>query len=75
MISQLLDELDMAEAHKEKCQARMLEICEREFPEELRRLQTIPGINPNPNDRFGFNSSKYTYLSSFFGGKRTEKAV
>ena len=34
----------MAEAHKEKCQARMLEICEREFPEELRRLQTIPGI-------------------------------
>ena len=47
MISQLLDELDMAEAHKEKCQARMLEICEREFPEELRRLQTIPGINPN----------------------------
>ena len=47
MISQLLDELDMAEAHNEKCQARMLEICEREFPEELRRLQTIPGINPN----------------------------
>ena len=44
MISQLRDELDMAEAHKEKCQARMLEICEREFPEELRRLQTIPGI-------------------------------
>ena len=38
------DELDMAEAHKEKCQARMLEICEREFPEELKRLQTIPGI-------------------------------
>lgn len=71
MISQLLDELDMAETHKEKCQARMLEICEREFPEELRRLQTIPGINPNPNDRFGFNSSKYTYLSSLFGGKRT----
>ena len=44
MISQLRDELDMAEAHKEKCQARMLEICERKFPEELRRLQTIPGI-------------------------------
>ena len=44
MISQLRDELDMAEAHKEKCQVRMLEICEREFPEELKRLQTIPGI-------------------------------
>lgn len=44
MISQLRDELDMAEAHKEKCQARMLEICEREFPEELKRLQIIPGI-------------------------------
>ena len=44
MISQLRDELDMAEAHKEKCQARMLEICEREFPEEWKRLQTIPGI-------------------------------
>ena len=44
MISQLRDELDMAEAHKEKCQARMLEICEREFPEELKRLHTIPGI-------------------------------
>ena len=44
MISQLRDELDMAEAHKEKCQTRMLEICEREFPEELKRLQTIPGI-------------------------------
>ena len=43
-VEQLRDELDMAEAHKEKCQARMLEICEREFPEELKRLQTIPGI-------------------------------
>lgn len=44
VIGQLREELDMAEKHKEDCQKKMLEICKREFPAELKRLQTIPGI-------------------------------
>ena len=44
VVGQLREELDMAEKHKEDCQKKMLEICKREFPAELKRLQTIPGI-------------------------------
>lgn len=44
MMAQLREEMDLAGEHREKCRARILEICNEEFPEELRRLQTIPGI-------------------------------
>ena len=41
---QLRDELDLAEKHKQECQDKMLSICQTYYPNELRRLMTIPGI-------------------------------
>ena len=44
VLRQLREEIDIAESHKKECQDKMSEICQKYFPEELRRLQTIPGI-------------------------------
>lgn len=44
VLRQLHEEIDIAESHRNECQQRMLEICEKHFPEELERLQKIPGI-------------------------------
>lgn len=44
VLRQLREELDLAEAHKQECLERMLEICQEKYPDELRRLQTIPGV-------------------------------
>ncbi len=41
---QLRDELDLAEKHKQECMDKMVHICKTYYPEELRRLMTIPGI-------------------------------
>ena len=41
---QLRDELDLAERHKQECMDKMLHVCKTYYPEELRRLMTIPGI-------------------------------
>ena len=41
---QLRDELDLAEKHKQECMDKMMYICKTYYPEELRRLMTIPGI-------------------------------
>lgn len=38
------EEVQLAKQHKQKYQDKMLEICKKHFPEELERLQTIPGI-------------------------------
>ena len=44
VLRQLREELDLAEEHKQECRERMLEICQEKYPDELRRLQTIPGV-------------------------------
>ena len=44
VLRQLREELDMAEKHKQECLEKMLDICQEEYPDELRRLQTIPGV-------------------------------
>lgn len=44
VVRQLREELDLAEEHKQECLERMLEICQEKYPDELRRLQTIPGV-------------------------------
>ena len=44
VLRQLREELDMAEKHKQECLEKMLEICQEKYPDELRRLQTIPGV-------------------------------
>ena len=41
---QLREELNLAERHKQECLDKMLHICKTYYPEELRRLMTIPGI-------------------------------
>lgn len=44
IMAQLKAEIDMAEMHKQQCLDKMREICEREYSEQLRNLQTIPGV-------------------------------
>lgn len=44
VISQLRDEIDLAQRHKDECQSRMDAICRQYFPAQLKNLQTIPGI-------------------------------
>ena len=44
VLRQLREELALAEKHKQECLEKMLEICQEKYPDELRRLQTIPGV-------------------------------
>ena len=44
MISQLHEEIQLAEKHKEHCQQKMEDFCEKNYKKQYERLQTIPGI-------------------------------
>lgn len=44
IMAQLKAELDMAEMHKQECMDKMQEICEKEYSEQWKNLQTIPGV-------------------------------
>lgn len=44
IIRQLREEIVLAERHKDECQSKMDAICQQYFPEQLKNLQTIPGI-------------------------------
>ena len=44
IIRQLREEVELAEKHKDECQSRMDAICQQYFPEQIKNLQTIPGI-------------------------------
>ena len=44
IIRQLREEIDLAQRHRDECQSRMDAICQQHFPEQLKNLQTIPGI-------------------------------
>ena len=44
VIRQLREEVDLAQRHKDECQSKMDAICQQYFPEQLKNLQTIPGI-------------------------------
>ena len=41
---QLREEITLAETHKRECLDKMLQTCRTYYPNELRRLMTIPGI-------------------------------
>jgi transposase len=41
---QLRAEINLAEEHKQECLDKMLNICKTYYPNELKRLMTIPGI-------------------------------
>lgn len=44
VIRQLMEEVEMAEKHKNECQIKMNDLCKEHFPHQLENLQTIPGI-------------------------------
>ena len=44
MMRQLREEVDLAQRHKDECQSRMDVICQQYFPEQMKNLQTIPGV-------------------------------
>lgn len=44
IMTQLKEEIDLAELHKQKCLEKMQDICEKEYSEQLSNLQTIPGV-------------------------------
>jgi len=44
VIRQLREEVALAERHKDECQSKMDAICQQHFPEQLKSLQTIPGV-------------------------------
>ena len=44
MLRQIREEIDVAERHKQECIDKMQEICEKEYSDQLRNLQTIPGV-------------------------------
>ena len=44
VIRQLREEVDLAQRHKDECQSKMNAICQQYFPEQLKKLQTIPGV-------------------------------
>lgn len=44
MMRQIREEIDIAERHKQECIDKMQEICEKEYSDQQRNLQTIPGV-------------------------------
>lgn len=44
IISQLIEEIEMGQRHKEEAQKKMTELCREWFPEQMENLQTIPGV-------------------------------
>ena len=44
MMRQLKEEVDLAQRHKDECQSRMDAICQQYFPDQMKNLQTIPGV-------------------------------
>ena len=44
VIRQLCEEVDLAQRHKDACQSKMDVICQQFFPEQLKNIQTIPGV-------------------------------
>ena len=44
VIHQMYEEVKLAQKHREECLAKMEELCNEWFPEEMKNLQTVPGI-------------------------------
>jgi len=44
IISQLMEEIELQQCHKDEAQQKMTELCRQWFPQELENLQTIPGV-------------------------------
>lgn len=44
LIRQYLEEIELAQKHKQESQEKLTQMCENEFPKEFENLQTIPGV-------------------------------
>ena len=44
VIHQMLEEIKLAQLHRDNCLAKMEELCHEWFPQEMENLQTVPGI-------------------------------
>lgn len=44
LIRQYSEEIEMIEEHLQECQKKLTALCEKEFPDEFKNLQTIPGV-------------------------------
>ena len=44
LIRQLLEEVELAQKHKQECQEKLTQMCKDKFPQEFENLQTIPGV-------------------------------
>lgn len=44
LIRQYLEEIELAQKHKQESQEKLTQMCEDEFPKEFENLQTIPGV-------------------------------
>lgn len=44
IIRQYLEEIELAQQHKQECQEKLTKICKQEFAKEFDNLQTIPGV-------------------------------
>lgn len=45
LIRQYREELDLIKRHKQECLSKMREMCEKLYPEELKRIEEIPGVS------------------------------
>ena len=45
VIRQMREEVKLAQKHRDECQAKMEELCNKWFPEQMKNLQTVPGIS------------------------------
>lgn len=44
LVRQYLEEIELAQGHKQECQEKLTRMCRDEFPREFENLQTIPGV-------------------------------
>ena len=45
VIRQMRDEVTLAQKHRKECLDKMEELCSKWFPEQMKNLQTVPGIS------------------------------
>ena len=45
VIRQMREEVKLAQKHRDECQAKMEELCNKWFPVQMKNLQTVPGIS------------------------------
>ena len=45
LIRQYREEFDLIKQHKQECLSKMREMCEELYPEELKRIEEIPGVS------------------------------